>query len=128
VSTLTPTLRPLDVKVRDALRRDVGRRAVRVAQLVHGAPAYRCDTCGDEERAGHAPARDPLRWEARPPGRCWRRTTPDGFEPRAYCESGRRRPVLRVTPEQVREIREVLRGLERVGQVRQAGGWWRAAK
>lgn len=125
MTTLAPTLATLDERVLASLARGIGRRPRRVAELVHGCPAWRCDTCGDEERAGNGtPAKDPARWEARPPGRCWRLVT---LEPRVFCEAGVRRPVLYVTPEQAREVREILRGLERVGRARQAGGWWRRA-
>lgn len=128
MTTLTPGLEPLDEKVWAALRPDVGQRASRVAQLVHGSPRYRCDKCGDESSARTAPARDPLGWEARKPMRCIRLVRPRTDRHAAqWCVTGLRMPVLVTTPEQRQEVREVLRGLERVGKAYQASGWWRRA-
>jgi hypothetical protein len=126
---LAPGLQPLDRRILDALARDRGRRSDRVAQLVYGATAYRCDACGYTERVvSRRTVHKPLRWESGAPMRCLRvvayRT--DGV-PAVWCIDGRRRPVLVTTPEQRREVREVLRGLERIGRAYQAGGWWRRA-
>lgn len=70
--TLTPELRPLDVRVLDAIPSEgASQRAEAVALAV----------CGKAD----APA----------------------------------------TPEQFCEVREILRGLERIGMASQRGGWWR---
>jgi hypothetical protein len=39
---------------------------------------------------------------------------------------GRVREPMRPTPEQVAEVRGILRGLEHLGRVTGRGGWWRA--
>lgn len=120
MTALAPRLRPLDERVLGALTAWLGQRADRVTQLVHGVPAWRCDTCGHQESVGHHPPRDPIAWEANRPRRCLH-----VHSTAAWCDTGRMLPVLVVTKGQVAEVREVLRGLERVGLAYQAGGWWR---
>lgn len=113
---LLPRLRPLDEKVLAALSREHGLRASRVAQLVHGQHAYACDRCDGARRP-----RNPTKFEARSATVCFTRLG-DGER----C-AGLRIPVLVTTPEQAREVREILRGLECIGRAVQAGGWFRWA-
>lgn len=120
MTALAPRLRPLDEQVLGWLDTWRGRRAIRVAEFVYGCPAWRCDRCQTFTLEVHRPARDPLRWLAARRSRCYA-SLPGG----GWCDYGWRRPVLFVTNEQVAEVREVLRGLERVGLAYQAGGWWR---
>lgn len=115
--TLAPTLKPLDVRVLDVLS-DKGQRSDRVAQLLYGAPAWRCTACGKSDDFGRTgPARRPLVWEAKLPTRCW--------VTHGCHEGATSHPVLIASPEDVRTVREILRGLERIGKAEQRGGWWR---
>lgn len=120
---MTPALEltDLDRRVLAALREDLGRRAHVVAQHAIGAATTRCDTCGYMTYCDQQPA-DRAAWVREP------RVTPclkhytdeDGF---FECE-GHRHSHLAVTDEQVREVREILRGLEAVGMARQVGDEW----
>ena len=132
VDALAPRLRSLDQRVLDALGRDVGRRAARVAQLVHGAPVWRCDTCSSAE-GGPAPAAGRTRYEDRRPQRCGRILNHDTRDDAylkgervatVYC-TGRAWPMLVTSAAERQEVREILRGLERTGYATCRGGWWR---
>lgn len=115
---LTPALAPLDERVLATLSTHAGRRASRVAELVHGEPAWRCNSCGTVEPAGRPLTdRQRAKWEQGRPRRCLR-PVPGG----GWCEHGRVIPILRTTVGERREVREVLRGLECVGKARQRGG------
>jgi hypothetical protein len=121
-ASLAPRLTRFDESVLSVLSVVRGMRAERVASLAVGTPSWRCDECRREVPADQHGAT----WRA------WRRGETIGC---AACRAraGRRDdsrtlwPVRVTTPEQRREVREVLRGLERVGAVSQAGGWWRRA-
>ena len=117
MSILAPRLTALDRKVLDALD-ERSRRVTRVAAVAFGKPALRCDTCGHFSLWSHLPARDPARWEARGPRRC-------GVSlPGGWCEHGRQHPMLFASPDEEREVREVLRGLEACGYAVCRNGWW----
>jgi len=127
-----PALLALDQRVLDALAVDRGRRGDRVAQLVHGAPGWRCTSCNREVLV-----EDRLRraWGKGEPIRCLVCLDRAQRDARAvggwlsFVDMPRTLyPVLSTTPEQRREIREVLRGLERVDQAQQTGGWWRRVR
>lgn len=109
-----PRLAPLDERVLAALTTSRGKRAARVAAVLLGTPAYRCRDCGASVRVGQVSAAKRARWEER------------GSLPCHEC-GGREIPVLRATPEQRREVREILRGLEHIGLASCRGGWWRRA-
>lgn len=113
-AALTPALRKLDERVLNALSGDYGLRARRVAQLVHGRHTYACDRCD-----GARLERRPTKWEARHAMACYAR-----LENWERC-AGLKLPVLVTTPEQARDVWQILRGLECVGRACQAGGWWR---
>lgn len=117
-AVLTPALTALDERVLALLSTDVARRARQLAKTIYGHPAVRCEACGRQSMVGGVSERARKTWEQRAPSRCapWG----DG------C-GGRERALLIITDEHAREIREILRGLERVGKARQRGGWWRAS-
>lgn len=115
MTVLAPRLTALDERVLAALRECGPCRAREVAVKVYGTPVRVCPGCG--------------RWEhtSRLPTAAW----VPGSLAGALCYAGgcrtEMRRDLRVRPEQVREVREILGGLERVGLAQHsAGGWWRA--
>lgn len=119
-ASLAPRLTRFDESILSVLSAVRGMRAERVAALALGTPSWRCEECEREVPAEQHGAT----WCA------WRRGEMIGCSA-CGASAGRRddsrtlRPVRVASPEQRREVREVLRGLERVGAVVQAGGWWR---
>lgn len=118
MAVLTPRLAALDEKVLAALATGRGQRSERVAAIVCGKPSYRCDGCGKVTKVGGVSVRRRAVWEQSGNSRCAKWAGGCG---------GVEQPVLMATAEEVREVREILRGLERIGLARQAGGWWRRA-
>lgn len=121
-AALVPGLRSLDEQILDALDRDSGRRAADVAARAVGAPYWRCTACARE-----VPVSDHMRrpWKAGEAIQCIVCLEAAGW--RSDLAGQTLRPFRFTTPEQRREVREILRGLERVGRAGQRGGWWRRA-
>jgi hypothetical protein len=119
--TLSPTLTALDWRILAVLTPGIALRAARVAQLVHGSALWRCDHCANVFHPSRHP-RDLAHWHPEP-FRCYCPVNGTGEPP---CD-GMYRPVLATTPEQRREVREILRGLELIGAATTRKGWWRAA-
>lgn len=118
--TLTPNLKPLDERVLAVLPargREKGLRAARVAAVIFGDGWLECVRCGATESAQ---LRSRVRWEALEPVGCLA-----CMRVEVYPWHDQMRRFLRASPEDVQTVREILRGLERVGKAYQAGGWWR---
>jgi hypothetical protein len=120
---LTPRLAPLDEKVLAALD-DGPVRAGTVAALLFGEPYWECERCdhAEPDRMWSGGRRAWLkRRRAHICEKCW---PPESIRAE---DAALMLPLLIASPEDTRTVREVLRGLERIGAAYQAGGWWRRA-
>lgn len=118
---LTPRLMPLDRRVL-AVIAEKPERAGAVAALLFGEPHWECERCGLTDWDcgwGGAPRRFLAQSRRYHCGQCW-----DGNSP--LSSGALQHPILIASEEHTREVRQVLRGLERVGLASCRGGWWRA--
>lgn len=121
-TTLAPKLTRLDERVLRVLD-DGPCRASTVAAALFGKAAWKCEACGH--------IRSDTRYLSTPRG--WPQR--DGRTPCLEClpadgriwDAAMSRPILIASPQDTQTVREVLRGLECLGHVTVAGGWWRRA-
>jgi hypothetical protein len=118
---LTPRLSSFDSQVLAALDTGRGQRASHVAGRVAGDRRWLCAVCG---RVTVCQEHHKRLWNTDARISCLSCLERGGWRP---DKAATMRPIRHVTDEQAREVREVLRGLERVGKAVQAGGWWRRA-
>ena len=120
MTALAPKLTVLDERVLAGLSPDCGCRATHVAELAVGIPYWHCTACGRDALVGEATRRE---WKDG--ALIWCRACLSSANWDVKAAGYTMRPIRRAMPEQVAEVREVLRGLERVGLASCRGGWWR---
>lgn len=115
---LLPKLRPLDRAVLDELG-EHGRRVSAVAGAVLGEPWWRCTKCGREQPADNVSS---WAWHRGRRTRCYDCCKRDGWTDERTMVAFRR-----ALPDDIKTVREILRGLERFELAWQRNGWWRAS-
>lgn len=120
MSVLSPKLTPLDELVIEAVTA-TPQRATAIADLLFGDQWLRCTVCDDivpgQSHRSNARWLTSRRYHC---ALCWQQR---GVMPNRRTKV----PVLVASPKERATVREILRGLERCGVVRQAGGWWKRA-